>query len=76
MLPLLQLIPMLQRKITEEEVAFWHGLDLEIGEELELGIPPLYVQLEDMSQRVWWGPEPEAAVERPPLIPLREHGST
>ena len=35
----LWLVPMPQR-ITEEEGAFWHGLDLETWEELELGPLP------------------------------------
>ena len=40
MLPLLWLILLLQRMSTKEEAVFWHGLDLEMGEELELGVPP------------------------------------
>ena len=34
-----------QRMSGEEEAVFWHGMDLEIGEELELGILPLDIQL-------------------------------
>ena len=41
MLPPLWLIPMPRRMSTKEEAGFWHGLELEIGEELELGVPPL-----------------------------------
>ena len=41
--------------MTEEEVAFWHGLDLEIREELELRVPPLDIWIEDVGWRVQWG---------------------
>ena len=46
-MPPLWLAPMLQR-ITreEEEEALWRGLDVAMGEELELGPPPLTIQLE------------------------------
>ena len=40
---------MLQRMSEEEEAAFWHRLDVEIGEELELGVPPLDIQLRDVG---------------------------
>ena len=40
MLPPLRLLPMPQRMLSEEEEAFWCGLDLEIGEELDLGVLP------------------------------------
>ena len=44
-MPPLQLVPMLQKMTKEEEEeeeeAFWCGLDIETGEELELGpLPP------------------------------------
>ena len=45
--------------MIEEEAAFWHGLDLEMGEELELGVPPQDIQLKDVGWWVWWGLEPE-----------------
>ena len=38
--------------LDKEEMAFWHGLDPEMGEELELGGPPLDIQLEDVGWRV------------------------
>ena len=50
-MPPLQLVLMLQ-KITEEEGAFWHGLDLETQEELELGALPPNIQLVDMSWQI------------------------
>ena len=28
-----------QKMTTVQEEAFWHGLDMETGEELELGLP-------------------------------------
>ena len=40
---------MLQKILEEEEAAFWHGLDVERREELELGVLPLDIQLEDMG---------------------------
>ena len=39
-MPLLWLMLMLQRIIKEEEEAFWYGLDVVMGEELELSLPP------------------------------------
>ena len=39
------LVPMLWKMMEEEEGVSWHGLDLEIGEELELGPLPPNVQL-------------------------------
>ena len=70
MLPPLQLMPMPQKMSSEEGVTFWHGLDLEIGEELELGVPPPDIWLEDVVRRVWWGLEPEPVEEDPPLPAL------
>ena len=58
MLPLLWLIPMPQRMTTKEEVVFWHVLDLEIGEDLELGVPPPDIWLKDVGWQLWLGPEP------------------
>ena len=54
----------------EKEVAFWHGLDLKIGEEMKLGVLPLNIQIEDMGQRVWLGLEPEPVAEGPALLAL------
>ena len=39
-MPPLQLLPMPQRMLVEQEEDFWHGWDLAMGEELELGCPP------------------------------------
>ena len=66
----LQLVPMLQRMMKEEEKAFWRGLDVVTGEELELGQPPPNVQLEEAGRRVPWGPAPELVQEGPPLLHL------
>ena len=60
-----------QKMITEKKAAFWHRLDLEMGEELELGVPPPDIQLKDVGWRVWWGPGPEPVPEGLPLSPLR-----
>ena len=38
-----------QKISEEEEVAFWHRLDVETREELELGVPSLDIQLEDVG---------------------------
>ena len=65
----LWLLLMLQ-KMMEEEGAFWHGLDVDTLEELELGIPTPNIWLKDVGQWVWWGPEPEPAPEGPTLSPL------
>ena len=70
MLPLLWLTLMLQKITTNEEAVFWHGLDLEMREELELGVAPLGIQLKDVGQQIWWGPEPEMLAEGPHLSPL------
>ena len=40
---------MLQRVASKEEVAFWYGLYLEMGEELELGVPPPDVWIENVG---------------------------
>ena len=61
---------MLQRMSTEEEVAFWHRLDMKMEEELELGVLPPDIWLEDVGQRVWWGPELELVPEAPALLAL------
>ena len=39
-MPPLQLVLMLRKMVEEEEGAFWHRLDLEMQEELDLGPPP------------------------------------
>ena len=52
-----------QRMSTKEKPAFWHGLDVETEEELELGVPPPDMQLEDVCWWVRWGLEPELAPE-------------
>ena len=41
---------MQQRMSGKEKVAFWHGLDLEMGEELKLGVPPPDIWLEGVGQ--------------------------
>ena len=41
-----------------------------MGEELELGVPSLNIQLKDMGGWVPWGMEQEPVVEGPPLSPL------
>ena len=55
---------------VEEEERFWHGQDLASIKALELGIPPEDVQMEEVSERVMWGPAIEPAPERLPLAPL------
>ena len=42
-----------------------------MGEELELGVPPPDIQLEDIGQWVCWGAELELAAKGLPLLPLR-----
>ena len=69
-MPPLQLVLMLQRMMKEKEEAFWHGLDVAMGEELELGPAPLTIQLEEVGQQVAWWPAVELAQEGPPLSPL------
>ena len=41
-----------------------------MGEELELGVLPQDIQLEDMGQQVQLGPEPELVEEGLPLLAL------
>ena len=41
-----------------------------MGEELELGTPPPRVQLEEVGERIPWGPVVELAEEGSPLAPL------
>ena len=67
--PLLQ-VPMPQRMLKEQEDAFWHKLDVAMGEELEMGPPPLTVQLEEAGWWVPWGLAVEPAEEGLPLSPL------
>ena len=47
---------MLQWMMGKEEERFWLGQDLESGEVLELGVPPKDVQMEEVGERVMWGP--------------------
>ena len=62
---------MLWKMTEEEEGTFWHRLDFEMREELELGPPPPNIELEDMGQQVPWGPELQLVQEGPPLSPLQ-----
>ena len=61
-----------QRMAAKEEEAFWLGLHLETGEELEQGVTPSDVRIEYMGRWVQWGPEPVLVAEGPPLPPLEE----
>ena len=63
---------MLQQMTVEEEERFWHGQDLASGEALELGVPPEDVQIEEVGERVTWGPAIEQVPEGLPLAPLGE----
>ena len=63
---------MLQRMVGEEEECFWLGQNLESGKELELGIPPEDIHMEEVGEWVTWGPAIELAPEGPPLAPLIE----
>ena len=56
--------------MKQEEEAFWRRLYMAMGEELELGPPPLTIQLEEAGWWVPWGPSVEPAQEGPPLSPL------
>ena len=56
----------------EEEKCFWGGQDLASSEALELGIPSKDVQMDDVGERVMWGPVIEPTPEGPPLVPLGE----
>ena len=59
------------QQMTDEEVnRFWIGQDLVSGKALELGVPPKDVQMEEVGERVMWGPAIEPALEGPPLAPL------
>ena len=49
-MPPLWLLPMPQRILLVEEKAFWHGWDMAMGEELEIGPPPPSIQLEEEGQ--------------------------
>ena len=66
-MPPLWLVLMPQKMMKEEEEAFWYGLDVEMREELELGLPPPNVQLAKVGQRILWRAELEPAQEGPPL---------
>ena len=63
---------MLQWMMDEEEKCFWLGQNLESGEALELGIPPKNIQMEEVGERVTWGPALEPVPEGLPLVPLTE----
>ena len=81
MLPPLWLLPMLQRIVGKKEIAFWHRLDLEMGKELELGVPPPDVWIEDVGWWVQWGLEQGPVEEGLPLLalgaePMEVEGST
>ena len=69
-MPPLQLLLMPQRMSRAQEENFWWGWDVAMGEELEMGPPPPTIQLEEVGQRVPWGPAVELAEEGPPLLPL------
>ena len=61
------------RQMTvKEEEHFWHGQDLASSKALELGVPPEDVRMEEVGERVMWGPVIEPALEGPPLTPLEE----
>ena len=60
------------RMTVEEEEHFWCGQDLASGEALELGVPPKDVQMEEVGERVMWGPAIEPAPEGLPLALLEE----
>ena len=47
MLPPLWLLPIPQRMTAKEEETFWCGLDLKTREELEQGVLPPDIQIED-----------------------------
>ena len=50
-MPPLRLVLMPHRITREEEEALLCGLDVAMGEELELGPPPPTIQLEELG---WW----------------------
>ena len=60
-MPHLQLLPEPQEMLVVQEENFWHGWDLEMGEDLELGAPPPTIQLEEAGQWIPWGPVVEPA---------------
>ena len=57
--------------MVEEEKRFWLA-KIWHPEALELGVPPKDVQMEEVGERVMWGPAIEPAPEGPPLVPLGE----
>ena len=57
---------------VEEEKCFWRSQDLASSKALELGVPPKDIQMEEVGERVMWGPAIELAPEGPPLVPLEE----
>ena len=69
-MPPLQLLPILQRMSVAQEENFWWAWDVVTGEKLELGPPPPTIQLEEVGQRIPWGPAVELAEEGLPLSPL------
>ena len=58
--------------MVEEEKNFWLGQDLVSGKALELGVPPKDIQMEEVGERVMWGPAIEPMPEGTPLVPLGE----
>ena len=65
-------MPMPQYITNEKEQCFWLGQDLEYREVLEYGVSPPDIWLEDVGQRVRWGPEPILSQEGLHLSPLTE----
>ena len=72
MLPVLQLLPMPQRRTAKQEEEFLYRLHIEMGEQLELGVLPPNIRIEDVSWQVRWGLELVLVQEGPPLLPLGE----
>ena len=54
------------------EKCFWQRQDLVSRKALELGVPPRDVQMEEVGERVMWGPAIEPVLEGLPLVPLTE----
>ena len=63
---------MLRQMMVEEEKRFWLSQNLASSKALELGVPPKDVQMEEVGERVMWGPAIEPAPEGLPLVPLGE----
>ena len=69
-MPPLRLLLMPQRILVVQEEGFWHGWDVVMREELEMGHPPPSTQLEEVGQWVPWRLLVELAEVGPPLSPL------